>query len=412
MIGCDSVPIVEKEQFTPKVIKTPNGEDVLDFGQNMSGYVSFSVQGTEGDTLELIHGETLDENGNFTLANIESVKKEDPKIGQKITYIIGSNEVEKYKPSLAVFGFRYVLLKNWPETVKPENFTAFAVYSDIEETSKFECSNSMVNQLVHNTVWSQKSNFLDVPTDCPTRERAGYTGDAQVFVETATYLMDTAAFFRKWLKEVGANQGADGKISNIDPVQDLEFTMFDGSAGWGDAVVIIPYKLYEKYGDENILKENYDAMKKWVDYEISQAKECRPFRKLSRNPYKDYLWDVGFHWGEWLEPSQTMKTMIKNATFGVPDVCTAFLCYSSKLLSRIAEIIDNKEDKEYYSEVSEKARQSYLYQFTRNGKIYSKRQCQYIRPLEFEILDKKDRQLAADDLNNLVINRLLNKQNL
>lgn len=403
LIGSNSVPIREKEQFKARVLKTPNGETVLDFQQNMSGYIQFSVKGKEGHTVELIHGEALDENGNFTMSNLQSQRKSDSRLEQKIIYTLGSDRREVFKPTFAIFGFRYVLLKNWPEDIVPDNFTAFAVYSDIEETASFLCSNQMVNQLVHNTVWSQKSNFVDIPTDCPQRERAGYTGDAQVFVETGSYLMDASAFFRKWLKEIEANQQNDGKVSNINPVHNREFTMFDGSAGWGDSIVIIPYKLFERYGDIEIIKENYDAAKKWVDYEISQAKECRPFRKFNKNPYKDYLWDIGFHWGEWLEPSQTIATIVKNTLLGVPDVCTAFLCYSSRLLAKMAEYLDKREDVAYYKEVSENARKAYLYQFTKNGKIKSKRQCQFVRPLEFEILDKKDRQAAADDLNDLVI---------
>lgn len=373
LIGSNSVPISEMETFTPTIITTPKGETVLDFGQNICGYVEFSVKGKKGDTVGLIHGEALDGNGNFTMAHLESTRKGDTPIGQKITYTLRGGSVEKYKPQFSVFGFRFVKLENWCGEVKPESFTAIAVYSEIEQTGWFSCSEPLVNRLVKNTLWSQKGNFLDIPTDCPQRERAGYTGDAQVFVETGSFLMDTPAFYRKWLLELGANQAENGMISNINPVQDPDYTFFDGSAGWGDAAVIVPYKLYRKYGDIEFLKENYETMKKWVEYEAACARKSRFINKFSRNPYKNYFWDINFHWGEWLEPNQSVMVMVKNTLFGVPEVATAFLSYSSRLLSESAGILGFEDDAKKYKELSENARKAYIYKYTKNGRIKSKR---------------------------------------
>ncbi|GFP74687.1 alpha-L-rhamnosidase [Clostridium fungisolvens] len=405
LIGSNSVPITEHEQFKPKILSTPNGETVLDFGQNMSGYVSFDIKGSKeikGTCITLIHGEALDEDGNFTLKHLEPLSEKKPHMKQEVNYIVSEKANQYYKTSMTVFGFRYVLLKNWPYEPFPEDFTAYAVYSDVSETGSFTCSDELINKLVLNTKWSQKSNFVDVPTDCPTRERSGYTGDAQVYVETGTMLMDGLQFFRKWLADLRATQSPNGKIANIAPMPDKKFSFFDGSAGWGDAIVIIPYKLYKQYGDTQVLKENYDSMKAWVDFELGEAQKSHLLRKFSRNRYKKYLWDTGFHWGEWLEPGQTNAYISNIVFFGCPETATAYMHYSCKLLAEVSEILGYKENAKKYAKAAENSKKAYQYEFLRNN-INSERQCLYVRPLMFGLLEKEDEQKVADNLNSLVI---------
>ena len=221
---------------------------------------------------------------------------------QVIHYILRVEVVESYSPHFAVFGFRYVLLSNYPGEVKAENFTSVAIYSAMEETGDFNCSNSLVNQLVLNTKWSQKSYFMEIPTDCPTRERAGWTGDAQVFCRTATDLMNVYTFFEKWMQDVAAEQADNGiilsTVPNVmvyhnakeykrhlettnDPLEKMKMNhtkpgepgLMDGSAGWGDASVIIPWTMYLCYGDRKILEQQYDSAKAWVDYMDACAKD-------------------------------------------------------------------------------------------------------------------------------------------
>ena len=460
LIGTRSVPIAEYEMFRPKVLLTPNGQTVLDFGQNISGYVSFQVRGTAGSELRLIHGEVLDEYGNFTLENVDNTLKESkpqsagadktsnkgqdsgtdkasnseqpsapqrparsfqlpediemsgfgPAISlqQKVTYILSGRGEETYKPMMSCFGFRYVLLEGWPEEPSPENFIAYAVYSLLEETLDFDSSNPLINRLVHNTIWSQKGNFVDVPTDCPTRERCGYTGDAQVFVDTGNLLVSGIPFYRKWLSDLAATQNQKGKVANIAPRQSSlgKYTIFDGSSGWGDAAVIIPHYLYQHYADPAILEEFYPMMKGWVDYEIAQAKNDNPANSDRNNPYHEYLWDTGFHWGEWLEPrdpNEPYSASHAGLGAGKPEEATAFLSYSARLLSADARLLGKEEDAAYYAEVSEKARKAYLFHNTDNGLISGKRQCLYVRPLKFNLLDKEDKATAAASLNEIVI---------
>lgn len=231
----NTLPIREKETFRPKLIITPKGERVLDFGQNMSGYVSFELNAKAGQTIKLTHGEYLDADGEFTDKNLETIGRKHP-LHQVIEYTCkeGLNE---YCPSLCVFGFQMVKVET-DIPITGEEFTAHAIYSDMEETVSFECDHPLVNQLVKNTLWSQKSNFVDIPTDCPQRERSGWTGDAGVFVGTGLMLMDSYPVFARWLGECRVDQYEDGKIFNMSPRRQPKPSKFDelydGSCGWGD----------------------------------------------------------------------------------------------------------------------------------------------------------------------------------
>lgn len=413
LVGSNSVPIKEKERFSPKVLKTPDGNTVLDFGQNMAGYVEFKVKGEKGRKVTLVHGETLDENGNFTMEHLNnSSKPKNYPLKQEIQYMLSGNGVEVYKPHFTYHGFRYVLVKNWSEKVEDKNFTAIAVYSDMEQTGEFQCSNEMINKLVQNTIWSQKSNFLDIPTDCPQRERAGWTGDAEVFARTGSTLMNTAAFLTKWMKDVALQQGKDGKIPNIAPSVGIEkdkgMKTIEGSAGWGDAAVIIPWTIWKVYGDKRILEEQWESMKAWVDYEANCAKKTHWSRVFKINPYRKYTWDTKFHWGEWAEPvSKDYKgpNIVKQVIFSVPEVATAYFAYSSRLLSECAEILGKKDEAVRYKELSENVTKAYVYNFTRKGEINSSRQCLYVRPVAFELLPEYKGKEAVSKLDELVRER-------
>lgn len=442
LVGTRSVPVTAYESFRPVVRTTPNGETVLDFGQNMSGFVRFSVRGPKGTEVALFHGEVMDKNGNFTLDNFDTFpltanhlgipRPEKPSvrlhpselpeasfpgsdrkmrlpipIEQRVTYILKGEGIETYQPMMGIYGFRYVLLKNWPEPVRPENFTAYAVYSRVEDTLDFCCSHSLLNQFFHNTRWSMKSNFVDVPTDCPTRERSGFTGDGQIFVHTGAMLADSAAFYRKWLEDVAASQGADGLVPCVAPDYDTGGNNPGGCAGWGDGAVIIPYALYETYGDRGFLETFYPMMKGWISYILNACALDNAQTDLSRNPYHRYLWDTGFQWGEWLEPRgpeipSQQQSMSMN---GKPEEGTAFLSYSARITSQTAAILGHTEEAAYYADVAEKARLAYLDYCTDHGRIDSLRQCKYVRPLKFGLLDISDRPAAAQALNELVIRK-------
>ncbi|MEE4195846.1 MAG: family 78 glycoside hydrolase catalytic domain, partial [Anaerolineae bacterium] len=410
----NSVPMVEKETFTPTVLTTPDGSTVLDFRQNIAGYISFKVQGKAGHTVKLIHGESLDENGNFTIAHLNMNFHGGPtRRFQELHYTLNGNGTESYKTKFSVAGFRYVHLIDWPCEAKPEDFTAYALYSDNAQTATFHCSDPDIDQLFQNTLWSQKGNFLDVPTDCPTRERAGWTGDGQIFVRTGTYLMDTAAFFKKWLKDMAVLQRPDGKIHNqipatSDPDDPNHMdSRTAGSAGWGDAAVIIPWTMWKMTGDLRFLEENWDMMQKWVDYEIRHAKETNPNRPPIENPYAEYTWDTCFHFGEWFEAdADDKRPNLRDAhILGQPEVATAYFAYSAGLLAECAQALGKTVEAERYAHVSEMAMKAYQFLFAPDGKIDSHHQANFVRPLALGLLTEEQAQVVAQDLVELIASR-------
>ena len=273
LVCSNCVPVVEAERFTGRLLKTPNGETVIDYGQNLAGYVEFTVNAHAGVRFVLTHGETLDEEGNFTTENFQDRKRhKEGGIRQQVVYICREGE-NHYKPKFTIWGFRYAKVETDVDLTDAV-FASIAVYSRMERLGRFECSNEAVNRLVENSIWSQKSNFCDVPTDCPTRERAAWTGDMGVFAEAGIYLEDCYPVIRKWLGECRLNQYEDGKVANIAPRNNNPsfFTrMLAGSVGWGDACIIVPYALYRRYGDVRILEENYDMMRRWFAYLESRA---------------------------------------------------------------------------------------------------------------------------------------------
>lgn len=396
--------ILEQEHFRPEVLTTPDGSTVLDFGQNIFGYVAFAVTGKSGHTVTLRHGETLDENGNFTLKNLSpegGVLFRNPLL-QKVEYTLKRGP-QRYKPSFTAHGFRYVKVENWPGPVEREQFTAIATYSNMAEIGQFKCSVPEINQLVQNTKWSQKGNFLDIPTDCPTRERAGWSGDIAAFCETGSYLMDTSKFLRKWLKDLAVQQREDGCVGSIIP--DVGLPGFvDGSAGWADAAVIIPYTLFKVYGNRQVLEDQYESMVKWLGFLIKRAQKTQWVNMLRRNPHKQYVIDTGYHWGEWLEPGHVMsRDALRNVFSPDAEVATAYYAYSAGLLSEIAQVLGNEDDAARYRTLAERIKLAYRYTFTKDGLVESDRQCRYVRPVALDLLPEEDKKKNVARLNQMVI---------
>ena len=248
-------PVREQERIAPaRIFKTPAGEIVVDFGQNLTGYVEIALDGVKGEAVELSHAEVLDKNGNFYTENYRSAKA-------KYLYFC-KDGAQRYKPKLTFYGFRYIRVDRFPcgaEHAAQENFTAIAVHADMKRTGYLSCSDPLLNKLFENVIWGQKSNFLDVPTDCPQRdERLGWTGDAQVFIRTACLNFDAERFFTKWLADLAADQREDGAVGHVIP----NVLHQSGSAAWDDAATICPWAVYLAYGDPNILRAQFASMKK------------------------------------------------------------------------------------------------------------------------------------------------------
>lgn len=405
----ESEPVIEKERFTAKVITTPNGEKILDFGQNLAGHIEFTVTGKAGTEISLQMGEVLDENGNFTIKNLQAEGSEAfvGILGQKLTYIMKEG-MQTYKSQFLISGFRYAKPENWPEELVGENFISIAVYSDLPETGTFVCSNEKINQFVKNVRWSQKSNFVDIPTDCPTRERAGWTGDINVFSETANYFTDTRKFLNKWMRDFESLQKENGALPFIVPEVPFEMPLIDGqnlpygSAGWSDAFINIPMVQYKFYGDKKILEQVYEPAKKFVEYNLNRAKKKNIFHfyKISRH-YK-YILDSGFHYGEWLEPGcVSMVEGIKAIFLPDAEVATAWFYHSIKQVAQMGKILERTEESEKYSALAEKVREAYQKEFLKNGKVNSKRQCRYVRPVAMGLVNKEQAEDIVADLNRM-----------
>lgn len=365
--------IVEQERMPAlQIIKTPAGETVIDFGQNMTGYVEFRIKGTPGAQATISHGETLDRDGNFYNANYRSADAQ-------IKFVCYGEE-HIYKSALTFFGFRYIRLENWPDEVKKENFTAIVVHSDIRRTGYFECSDETVNKLFKNIIWGQKSNFLDVPTDCPQRnERLGWTGDAQVFVRTASLNFDVERFFKKWLHDLAADQGRDGCVPHVVP------NIFDdmgGSSAWSDAAVICPWEIYRTYGDKKILEDQFDSMKAWIDW----------MRERSENGKRS----GGFQFGDWLG-LDSPEGSYKGST---PEelIATAYYKYSTELFIKAAHALGR--DVAEYENIPAEAAKAFRREYMENGRVKNATQTACVLVLYFDITD--DRAATAAQLNELV----------
>ncbi|GAA0799783.1 hypothetical protein GCM10008910_26530 [Faecalicatena orotica] len=411
-----NAPVVkEHECFTPEIIRTPTGKTILDFGQNMAGYILFRGRAGKGQKIILTLGETLDQ-GELTQSNFTTIPERGKSIRQQIKIIFNDSCAPDY-PKFFYSGFRYALAEGL-ENIRAEDFTAVAVYSDIEYGGSFCCSDENINQFVKNTVWSQKSNFVDVPTDCPQREKAGWTGDAQIFARTAAYFADTAAFYRKWLKDVRDCQREDGRVDNVCPkVQKLSNQdALNGSVGWADAAVIIPYTLWKLYGDTSFIIENFELMHGWMQYVIHMTADKsyynlpdgHPMKSLfestliGESPYSKYLIESGMHWGEWAEPSDVAEyDFVTELVRPKQEENTAYLHYTMRLLAEMWKAAGKENDAAICEEYSEGARQAYLYHFVQDDDIPADRQAKLVRPLTLGLLEGKTKENVARHLNDV-----------
>ena len=370
--------VKKKETFKPvRIFKTPSGEQVIDFGQNLVGWVTMKVKGKAGDKIVVSHAEVLDKAGNFYTTNLRAAKALD-------TYILKGGEEETFEPHFTWHGFQFIKLEGYPGEVKAENFTAVAMYSDMAPTGTFSSSNALVNQLQHNIQWGQKGNFIDVPTDCPQRdERLGWTGDAQVFSRTAAFNMNVNNFFSKWLKDVAADQLPNGSVPHVIP--NVLGARSSGSAGWADVANIIPWNMYLAYGDKRILEAQYPSMKNWVGY----------IQSVSKND----LWNNGEHFGDWLFYRPDDDNSGRAAVTDKNMIAQCFYAHSTQLVINAAKVLGNEADVVSYTALLKKVKDAFLKEYlTPNGRLVSSTQTAYVLALNFDMLPESLRQQAADRL--------------
>jgi alpha-L-rhamnosidase len=374
LVSTQNEPVRRHEEFVPvKIFKTPEGDQVIDFGQNLVGRVRMRVTGKAGDKVVLSHAEVLDKTGNFYTENLRAAKAQD-------TYILKGGSEEVYEPHFTWHGFRYLKIEGYPGEIRPENFTAVALYSDMKPTGTFITSDPLINQLQHNIQWGQKGNFLDVPTDCPQRdERLGWTGDAQAFSRTAAFNMNVDAFFTKWLKDLEADQ-VDGRVPFVIPNVLGQGSV--NSTGWADVATIVPWNMYLVYGDRRLIEQQYGSMKAYVE----------SIRRVTKND----LWNSGFHFGDWLfyRPDDDNSGMA-----AVTDkylIAQCFYANSVQLLINAAGVLGKTDDVAAYSKLLKRIKEAFMNEYvTPNGRLVSGTQTAYVLALNFDVLPENLREQAA-----------------
>ncbi|MFA5066691.1 MAG: family 78 glycoside hydrolase catalytic domain [Candidatus Izemoplasmatales bacterium] len=372
-----------------QLIKTPKGETVIDFGQILTGVVRFKLTIESGKTVTLRHAEILDKHGNFYTENLRTAKAEDA--------YIGDGKHHTFQPRFTFHGFRYVQVIGLD--LNPDdcgNFEALVMHSDLKPIGSFQSSHQDLNQLYHNLVWSQKGNFLDVPTDCPQRdERLGWTGDAQVFCRTASTNYQSALFFRKWLQDVKLEQTLANGVPHVVP---NVLGQNNGATFWGDCATIMPWILYQVYGDRDILRRQFSSMKLWVDHISSRS--------------EGFLWKQGFQFGDWLALDRTLDDDIGQEgdnRIGSTDpyfIATVFYHVSAKLVSDAAKVLGYPFEAETYRQLAMNIKRAFNKEYvTPNGRLVSDTQTAHVLALHFDMVAKKHRKSIMNRLVHILEKR-------
>ena len=381
LIASEGSPIRKIEELTPKkIFRTPEGSLIVDMGQNMVGWIRLRVTGERGREIILRHAEVMDKYGEFYTTNLRGAKCQ-------VNYTLAGTGEEVYEPRFTFMGFRYVEVTGFPGELRPENITGVVVHSDMAPTGTFECSNPLINQLQHNIKWGMKGNFVDVPTDCPQRdERLGWTGDAQVFCRTASFNMDVASFFTKWMKDIAADQKPGGEVPDVIPdiLNPQNATTAAPSAAWGDVAVITPWTMYLVYGDKGILENQYPSMKAWVEYIRKKAGET-------------YIWRGGSKYGDWLYYHPPVNNHTEPDGHTDRDfIATAFFAYSTRLLSMAAKELGKSDDEKLYSDLYNKIKEVFIHEYvTPAGRVGTNSQTSYVLALFFDLMPQQLRPQAV-----------------
>ncbi|MBQ7353169.1 MAG: family 78 glycoside hydrolase catalytic domain [Clostridia bacterium] len=362
--------IKEQEIINPhKIFKTPKGETVIDFNQNLTGYFEICLNATKGERVSFSVAEVLDKDGNFYNENYRSAKSE-------FIYTC-CDGYQTYKPKLTFYGFRYIRVNEFPFEITEDNIRAIVIHSEMKRTGYLDSSSELLNKLFSNIIWGQKGNFVDVPTDCPQRdERMGWTGDAQVFVKTASYNFDCEKFFEKWLTDLRIDQTKSGYVPSVVP--QLWGDDWSG-CGWGDASIICPWQIYLTYGNKEILRKQYNSMCLYLKYIASSTK-------------KKYLWIDCEHFGDWLgldSPAGSYKGASRDNL-----VASAFYYYSTGLVIKAGKAL-NKNVEKY-----ERLRENILKSFRKEFTSYET-QTECVLALHFGLCENK--KAVAKQLSDMIV---------
>ena len=351
LVTSPAPPVRAVEELRPvSVVELRPGVHVVDLGQNINGRVRLTDLGPAGTETTLTHGEALGPDGDVTMTHLQPAMPFLPEplsAGQVDTVVSAGVDGDVFEPRFTTHGFQFVRVEGHPGPLTADDVTGVVVHTDLEPRGSFDCDVEVVNRLHDAAVWSFRGNACDIPTDCPTRERAGWTGDWQLYVPTASYLYDVRGFSLKWLRDLTVTQWPDGNLGNMAPMPVAERTGFlekmNGSAGWGDAVVLVPWELYEEYADTETLAEVWPAMVRWLDRVERMASQDRHPDRVAKHPepqpHEQHLWDTGFHWGEWLEPGGEPGDFPSFIAADKSDVATAFYSWTAGHAARIASVL-------------------------------------------------------------------------
>ncbi|SHF94976.1 family 78 glycoside hydrolase catalytic domain [Geodermatophilus nigrescens] len=416
LVDSPAPPVRRVEEIVPvSMTRLPSGVQVADLGQNVNGWVRLTDLGPAGTTLTLTHGEWLGPDGDVT---VEHLRPDLPFLphplpaGQVDVVVSAGAPGEVFEPRRTTHGFRYVRIEGHPRDLTPDDLRGVVVHTDLRRTGTFACSDARVDALHEAAVWSFRGNACDIPTDCPHRERHGWTGDWQLFVPTAAFLYDVAGFSTKWLRDVVADQWPDGTVANVSPCprgegRESPVSFLNGSAGWGDAVVVVPWQLYRAYGDTRVLEETWPAMVRWLDRAERMAREQRHPDRAARRPepapHERWLWDTGFHWGEWLVPGEEVGDFGAFVAADEGVVATAWFAHSAGLLAEIAAVLGRDDDAARYAELAARVRAAWQAEYLDgDGRLVSDTQADHVRALAFGLVPGELRPAVAERLVELV----------
>lgn len=400
-------PVRELRTITPRVVEAPNGDLLLDAGENIVGFVSFKIDMKKGDVISLEHSETVDAEGNY-LQNIIGQNK-----NQTDYYRCAKDGVNQWQPGFTFHGFRYVRVSGTTDKT-PEHYQIHVIGTPLRRTGEFSCSDERLNRLQENIFRSQEGNMLWIPTDCPQRERVGWTGDIQVYARTGCLEQDLEQFLRHWLADMRNEQLADGQIPHIIPYMKSHDIMKPkgvkgvSAAGWSDAAVLIPWRLYEAYGDEEILKENFQMMKRYMEATERMANELpENYEELpeERKKYQKYLWNTGFQFGDWLMPSILMSG---RPIFEVPKetghvVATLLYIITTSAMKEICHILKEYELEAHYAELNSRIKEAFAVEYINaDGTMTKEYQGVYVLALQTGAVPENLREAALSRLVELI----------
>lgn len=399
------------------ITRTPAGTQLVDFGQNAAGVVRILLRGKAGTVVRLTHSEIVADNGSVDLDYLAI-----PPLSKGIIQadrVILNGEATWWQPWFTIHGFRYVEIDGLTDDLTTGDVEYVVLSASLSETGSFHCSDDRLNKLYENTRWSMRSNFTDTATDCPTRERSGWTGDLQAFAATATTYADVSGYLRRYLRNLAVEQLPDGRVPPFIPAEasifsgglSRIFTALSSSTGWGDASVHLPTVLHQYYDDTASLELAYPAAQRWVHHLEERAASRRSMRRrLSvRGAARDeeqYIVDTGFNWGEWLRPGESFISSAADVPLrSGPAIATAYLERSARQLSNIATVLQRDRDAVRYRRLADHARRAWRAAFLRpDGRIGTDRQDDYVRALAFDLLDDDQKPGAVNRLVQLIEN--------